>query len=176
MADAAAELAPHRDAMNICLPLAGDEVIPLPYEESLRRPSERPRRRPCHDPGGARGASGGRSRSRPGAAAKSSTDALIGQPKLKIEKRRHELYGTLGAQGRNSRPDMQLEDLGADATEDDLAAEASAPSTSVVIFQPKRPTRRPLSPPPKNCAPRGSLKMVKLREDVTGTLGVIQRL
>ena len=109
-------------------------------------------------------------------ATNSSTDALIGQPKLKIEKRRHELYGTFGAQGRNSRPDMQLEDLGADATEDDLAAEASAPSTSVVIFQPKRPTRRPLSPPPKNCAPRGSLKMVKLREDVTGTLGVIQRL
>lgn len=75
----------------------------------------------------------------------SSTDALIGRLKLEIEKLRRELYGTRSERKARlfDQMEMQLEDLEADATEDELAAEIAARATSVLAFQRKRPARQP---------------------------------
>lgn len=81
--------------------------------------------------------------------------------------------------------EMQLEDLEADATEDELAAEAAARSTDVRTFQRSRPARKPFPdhlsrervvvPAPESCPCCGSSRLVKLGEDVTETLEVIPR-
>ena len=78
-------------------------------------------------------------------AANTSTDALIARLKLEIEKLRRELYGTRSERKARllDQLEMQLEDLEADATEDELAAEAAARSTSVVAFQRRRSARKP---------------------------------
>lgn len=78
-------------------------------------------------------------------AANSSTDALIARLKLEIEKPRRELFGTRSERKARllDHLEMQLEDLEADATEDELAAEAAARSTSVAAFQRKRSARKP---------------------------------
>ena len=120
-------------------------------------------------------------------ATNSSTDALIGRLKLEIEKLRRELYGTRSERKARllDQMEMQLEDLEADATEDELAAEIAARATSVVAFQRKRPARRPFPDhlprerivvaAPESCACCGSSKLVKLGEDITETLEVIPR-
>ena len=120
-------------------------------------------------------------------AANSSTDALISSLKLEIEKLRRELYGTRSERKTRllDQMEMQLEDLEADATEDELAAEAAARSTSVAAFQRQRPARKPFPDHlprerivvavPESCACCGSLKLIKLGEDVTETLEVIPR-
>jgi len=120
-------------------------------------------------------------------AANSSTDALIGRLKLEIEKLRRELYGTRSERKARllDQLEMQLEDLEADATEDELAAEAAARATNVAAFQRKRPARQPFPDhlarerivvaTPESCPCCGSLKLVKLGEDITETLEVIPR-
>jgi transposase len=80
---------------------------------------------------------------------------------------------------------MQLEDAEADATEDELAAERSAPSTTVKSFERKRPARKPFPEhllrerivvaAPQSCPCCGSTKLSKLGEDVTETLEVVPR-
>lgn len=80
---------------------------------------------------------------------------------------------------------MQLENLEADATEDELAAEAAARSTAVQAFQRSRPARKPFPnhlprervvvSAPESCPCCGSSRLVKLGEDVTETLEVIPR-
>ena len=116
-----------------------------------------------------------------------SADALIARLRLEIEKLRRTLYGA-----RSERRDrlidqleMQLEDAEADATEDELAAERSTPSTVVKPFERRRPARRPFPehlprervviPAPESCPCCGSSKLSKLGEDVTETLEVVPR-
>jgi hypothetical protein len=80
---------------------------------------------------------------------------------------------------------MQLEDAEADATEDELAAERTAPSTLVKPFERKRPARKPFPDhlprervviaAPTNCPCCGSTKLSKLGEDVTETLEVVRQ-
>ena len=120
-------------------------------------------------------------------AANSGTDALIGRLKLEIEKLRRELYGTRSERKARllDQLEMQLEDLEVDATEDELAAEAAAQATNVAAFQRKRPARQPFPDhlprervvvaAPESCPCCGSLKLVRLGEDVTETLEVIPR-
>lgn len=115
------------------------------------------------------------------------TDALIVRLKLEIEKLRRELYGTRSERKARllDQMEMQLEDLEADATEDELAAEAAARSTAVQAFQRSRPARKPFPnhlprervvvPAPESCPCCGSSRLVKLGEDVTETLEVIPR-
>jgi transposase len=121
-------------------------------------------------------------------AVNSSTEALIAYLKLEIEKLRRELYG-----GRSERKErllaqmeLQLEDLEAAATEDELAAEKAAAQTqSVKSFERKRPSRKPFPEhlprervviaAPESCPCCGSAKLSKLGEDVTETLEVIPR-
>jgi hypothetical protein len=81
------------------------------------------------------------------ARAKASEDeALIAQQKLQIAKLKHQIYGQRSE--RSSRLIEQLaltfEELEADATEDELAAErAVAKTTTVRGFTRKRPSVRP---------------------------------
>ena len=82
--------------------------------------------------------------------------------------------------------ELQLEELEATATEDELAAEKAAARTQTVKpFQRKRPARKPFPEhlprervvvaAPESCPCCGSRKLSKLGEDVTETLEVIPR-
>jgi transposase len=117
----------------------------------------------------------------------SSADALIARLSLEIEKLRRTLYGARSERQERliDQLEMQLEDAEADAIEDELAAERSAPSTLVKSFERKRPARKPFPEhlprervviaAPTNCPCCGSTKLSKLGEDVTETLEVVPR-
>src|ERR1700730_1831432 len=118
----------------------------------------------------------------------SSSEALIAHLKLAIEKLRRELYGTRSERTARllDQMELQLEDLEASATEDELAAENAARRTQTVkSFERKRPARKPFPDhlprervviaTPESCPCCGSAKLSKLGEDVTETLEVIPR-
>ena len=75
----------------------------------------------------------------------SSAVALIARLKLEIEKLRRTLYGVRSERKERliDQLEMQLADAEADATEDELAAERAAPSTTVKSFERKRPVKKP---------------------------------
>lgn len=76
----------------------------------------------------------------------SNIEALIAHLKLQIEKLRRELYGhSSERKGRLlDQMELQLEDLEAAATEDELLAERAAAATQTVgSFMRKRPSRKP---------------------------------
>src|SRR6478752_3269882 len=118
----------------------------------------------------------------------SSQEALIAHLKLAIEKLRRAIYGS-----RSERQvrlldqfELQLEELEAAATEDQLAAEAAAAQTQTVrSFQRKRPVRKPFPADierervvieaPTSCACCGGSRLAKLGEDITRTLEEIPR-
>ena len=118
----------------------------------------------------------------------SSSEALIAHLKLEIEKLRREIYGT-GSERKArllEQMELQLEDLEAAATEDELAAErAEDRAQTVQSFQRKRPSRKPFPDhlpreriviaAPESCPCCGSAKLSKLGEDITETLEVIPR-
>jgi len=118
----------------------------------------------------------------------SSIEALIAHLKLQIEKLRRELYGHRSERKARllDQMELQLEDLEASATEDEIAAQTAAARTqSVRSFERKRPSRKPFPdhlprervviPAPKCCPCCGSAQLSKLGEDVTETLEVIPR-
>jgi transposase len=118
----------------------------------------------------------------------SATEAMIAHIKLQIAKLRRERYGPSAERTRRllEQMELQLEDLEADACEDDLAAEAAVQkSTKVTAFERKRPARKPFPehlprervviPAPCSCPACGSARLSKLGEDVTETLEVIPR-
>src|SRR6516164_2265737 len=117
----------------------------------------------------------------------SSTEAFISHLKLEIEKLRRTLYGTRSERKARLRDQMelQLEELEAAATEDELAAEKAARTQTVQSFQRKRPARKPFPahlprervviPAPESCPCCGSTKLSKLGEDITETLEVVPR-
>lgn len=118
----------------------------------------------------------------------SATDALIAHLKLQIAKLKREQYGPSAERTRRllDQLELQLEELEATASEDDLAAEiAAARATSVAAFERKRPARKPFPehlprervviPAPCACPACGGTRLSKLGEDVTETLEVIPR-
>ncbi|HZW48223.1 MAG TPA: IS66 family transposase, partial [Microvirga sp.] len=118
----------------------------------------------------------------------SSTQALIAHLKLQIEKLRRELYGRSSERKARllEQMELQLEDLEAAATEDELAAEKAAAQTQTVkAIQRRHPVRKPFPehlpreriviPAPESCPCCGSSKLSKLGEDITETLEVIPR-
>ncbi len=124
------------------------------------------------------------------ARAKASEDsALIAEQKLRIAKLERQIYGQRSE--RSSRLIEQLaltfEELEADVTEDELAAErAVAKTTTVGGFARKRATERQTFPehlprervvvdPPTASECCGSNRLRKLGEDVTRTLEVVPR-
>jgi transposase len=118
----------------------------------------------------------------------SATEALIAHFKLQIAKLRREQYGPSAERTRRllDQMELRLEDLEADATEDNLAAAATAEkATTVAAFERKRPVRKPFPehlprervviPAPCSCPACGGERLSKLGEDVTETLEVIPR-
>lgn len=121
-------------------------------------------------------------------ARESATEAMIAHLKLQIAKLRREQYGVSAERSRRllDQLELQLEDLEADACEDDLVAEvAAARTTEVPAFARKRPSRKPFPehlprervaiPAPCSCPACGGSRLSKLGEDVTETLEVIPR-
>jgi len=121
-------------------------------------------------------------------AVNTSTEVLIAHLKLEIEKLRRALYGSRSERKARllEQMELQLEDLEAAATEDELAAEKAAARTQTVkSFVRKRPSRKPFPDhlprervvivAPESCPCCGSVKLSKLGEDITETLEVIPR-
>ena len=113
---------------------------------------------------------------------------IISTLKLEIAKLRREIYGQRSERKARllDQLELELEELGACASEDELAAEQAArQTTDVTAFTRKRPTRTPFPAhlprervvieSPKTCACCGSDRLRKLGEDVTETLEVIPR-
>ena len=121
----------------------------------------------------------------------SSAEALIAHLRLTIEKLKRDLFGP-----RNERKarlidqmELQLEELEAAATEDEVAAgtaaAASSDTTQVRAFTRRKPARQPfpahlpreriIVPGPTACVCCGSKRLAKLGEDVTETLEVVPR-
>ncbi len=123
------------------------------------------------------------------ARARASHDvALIAQQKLRIAKLERQVYGQRSERSARLIDQLALafEELEANATEDELAAElAVAKTMSVRGFTRKRPERntfpdhlpreRVLIDPPTACDCCGGTRLRKLGEDVTQTLEVIPR-
>lgn len=118
----------------------------------------------------------------------SAIEALIAHLKLQIAKLKREQYGPSAERSRRllDQMELQLEELEADAAEDDLIAEeAAAKTTTVIAFERKRPARKPFPdhlprervvvPAPCSCPACGGDRLSKLGEDVTETLEVIPR-
>ena len=115
-----------------------------------------------------------------------STEALIAHLKLAIEKLRRELYGSRSERKARllEQMELQLEDLEAATTEDELAARRAS-TQAVRPFERKRPSRQPFPEhlprervviaAPQACPCCGSTRLSKLGEDVTETLEVIPR-
>lgn len=121
-------------------------------------------------------------------ARESAIEAVIAHLKLQIARLRREQYGASAERSRRllEQMELQLEDLEADAAQDDLAADiAAANTTSVAPFERRRPVRKPFPehlprervviPAPCSCPACGGLRLSKLGEDVTETLEVIPR-
>jgi len=118
----------------------------------------------------------------------SNTEALISYYKLEIEKLRRALYGRRSEHKARllDQMELQLEELEATATEDELtAAKGAARTQTVKSFERKRPSRKPFPehlprervviPAPESCPCCGSSRLSKLGEDITETLEVIPR-
>jgi transposase len=121
-------------------------------------------------------------------AQRSDDQALIAHLKLQIEKLNRDRYGPHSERTARllDQLELQLEELEASATEDELAAEmAAAKTTTVASFTRKRPSRRPFPEHlprervvvrgPTSCACCGGTRLSKLGEDVSETLEVIPR-
>jgi transposase len=121
-------------------------------------------------------------------AQRSNDQAMIAHLKLQIEKLNRDRYGPRSERTARllDQLELQLEELEATATEDELAAEmAAAKTTKVASFTRKRPSRKPfpehlprervIVPGPTACLCCGGGRLRKLGEDVTETLESIPR-
>lgn len=118
----------------------------------------------------------------------SATEAMIAHLKLQNAKLRREQYGASAERTERllAQYELVLEDLEADAAEDELAAQAAAAKTTTIpAFERKKPVRKPFPDhlprervvvsAPCSCPACGSDRLSKLGEDVTETLEVIPR-
>ncbi|RUM11720.1 IS66 family transposase [Rhizobium phaseoli] len=117
-----------------------------------------------------------------------TSEAMIRHLKLEIAKMRREQYGQSSERRARliDQMELQLEELEADATEDEIAAErVAAKITNVSAFERRRPARksfpehlpreRLVIEAPSTCDCCGSARIVKMGEDITETLEVIPR-
>ena len=117
----------------------------------------------------------------------STSEAMIRHLRLEIAKLRREQYGHSSERRTRliDQMELQLEELEAAATEDEIAAERLAKTTTVAGFDRRRPTRKPFPDhlprervviaAPAACSCCGSDRIVKMGEDITETLEVIPR-
>ena len=121
-------------------------------------------------------------------AQKSDAEALVARQQLQIEKLRREIYGPRSERTQRllDQMELQLEELEAAATEDEIQAEkTTAKTTTVAAFTRNRPARNPFPehlprervvvPGPSACTCCGGARLSRLGEDVTETLEVIPR-
>jgi len=121
-------------------------------------------------------------------AQKSDAEALVARQQLQIEKLRREIYGPRSERTQRllDQMELQLEELEAAATEDEIQAEkTTAKTTTVAAFTRNRPARKPFPehlprervvvPGPSACTCCGGARLSRLDEDVTETLEVIPR-
>jgi transposase len=117
----------------------------------------------------------------------SGAEAMVEQLKLLIAKYKRDKFGSSSERARHlDQLELELEELEATATEDELAAEAAAKAASIPVrsFDRRKPVRAPLPahlprervviPAPCSCPACGG-KLSKLGEDITETLEVIPR-
>ncbi|HYY62650.1 MAG TPA: IS66 family transposase, partial [Burkholderiales bacterium] len=117
----------------------------------------------------------------------SGAEAMIAHLKLMIAKLRRERFGPSAERGRQvlDQLELQLEELEANAGEDECAAEVTVQDGAIVrSFTRRRPVRAPLPahlprervivPAPAACPCCGG-RLAKLGEDVTETLEVVPR-
>ena len=125
------------------------------------------------------------------AEAKVSDDAaLIAHLKLEIAKLRRDRFGQSSERSARllDQMELQLEELEASATADEIAAETAtskATGTDLAAFTRRRPSRQPFPehlprervvvPGPIACPCCGGARLSKLGEDVTETLEVVPR-
>lgn len=118
----------------------------------------------------------------------STAAALIAHLRLTIEKMRREVYGQRSERSARllDQMELELEELEAAASEDELAAErAAATGTTVGAFTRRKPSRKPFPehlprerivvPGPTACTCCGSTRLARLGEDITETLEVVPR-
>jgi transposase len=114
--------------------------------------------------------------------------ATIARQNLEIAKLRRQIYGPRSERTARliEQMELELEELGAAATEDEIAAErAAAKATNVAPFTRQRPSRQPFPehlprervvvPAPTTCDCCGGTRLRKLGETITETLEVIPR-
>jgi transposase len=116
----------------------------------------------------------------------STSEAMIKHLKLEIAKLRRDHYGHSAERRARliDQMEMQLEELEAAATEDEIAA-GKAKTTTVAGLERRRPVRKPFPDhlprervvieAPTACSCCGSDRIVKMGEDITETLEVIPR-
>jgi transposase len=123
------------------------------------------------------------------ARAKAAEDsALIAHQKLQIAKLQRHIYGPRSERSARLIEQLTLtfEELEADATEDELAAEQAVARTTTVrgftrqraerqTFPEHLPRERVLIDPPANCGCCGGRRLRKIGEDVTQTLECVPR-
>ncbi|MGR3312661.1 IS66 family transposase [Roseovarius indicus] len=117
----------------------------------------------------------------------STSEAMIKHLRLEIAKLRREQYGHSSERRARliDQMELQLEELEAAATEDEISAEKVAKTTTVAGLKRRRPARKPFPEhlprervviaAPTACSCCGSDRIVKMGEDVTETLEVIPR-
>jgi transposase len=118
----------------------------------------------------------------------SATEAMIAHLKLQNAKLRREQYGASAERTERllAQYELVLEDLEADAAEDELVAQAAAAKTTTIpAFERKKPVRKPFPDhlprervvicAPCTCPACGGDRLSRLGEDVTETLEVIPR-
>ncbi len=122
-------------------------------------------------------------------AEQSANLALIAHLRLQIQKLNRDRFGPRSERTARllDQMELQLEELEASATEDELAAEAAAARTTITVagFTRTHPARRPFPeylpreriviPPPAVCTCCGGTRLSRLGEDVTETLEVVPR-
>ena len=115
-------------------------------------------------------------------------EAMVAHLKLVIAKLRRERFGPSAERGAKllDQLELQLEELEASATEDELAATAKSAEEGTIVtsFTGKKPVRAPFPehlprervviPAPTACPCCGG-KLAKLGEDITETLEVVPR-
>ena len=117
----------------------------------------------------------------------STSEAMIKHLRLEIARLRREQYGHSSERRARliDQMELQLEELEAAATEDEIAATKLAKTTTVAEFERRRPARKPFPDhlprervvveAPTACSCCGSDRIVKMGEDITETLEVIPR-
>ena len=119
----------------------------------------------------------------------SVSQALIEHLKLEIAKAKREHYGQTSERSARliDQMELELEELEASATEDEIAADLAAHKVDPTASpRPRRhpvkkpfpahlPRERVVVPAPTACACCGSARLTKLGEDITSTLEVIPR-